>query len=51
MLEIWFEGGIFWLLLTLWRNLHIFYDTSKFSIENKTKKFGKLFWNLVSEIH
>ena len=30
MLNIWFEGGTFWSLRTLWRNLHMFLDIETF---------------------
>ena len=50
-LEILFYMVILWPLRTLWRNLHIFKDILKFSIENKKIFRENCFENVVSEIH
>ena len=44
-LEIWFSGGIFWPLRTLWRILHILQGILKFSTEKKKNYLGKTVLN------
>jgi hypothetical protein len=47
--KIWFKGGIFWPLHSLWHNLHMFLDILKFWIEKKIIR-ENCFGNVVSEI-